>query len=222
MNPPRRNSVASFDTEGTVIPCAVQREAVPCRRGILTDASTFDDCELPGRYRAAMLAALLFMASALQAAPANGREYYIGGPIHKHDMEIVANYLLGIEMAPMTGAMAHGSDVIHVEADVHATADNVYGYPDGAWVPYLTIHYTLEKVGSPWKASGVLKPMTAKDGPHYADNVKLDGPGNYKLTYRFEPPAVNGFLRHVDAETGVPDWWAPFEESFTFKYPQGN
>src|SRR3974377_2024317 len=109
--------------------------------------------------------------------PLAAREFYVGGPVHKHDMEIVANYLIGIEMSPMTAGMAHGAGVIHIEADVHATADNVYGYPDGAWVPYLSIRYTLEKAGSAWKASGDLKPMTAKDGPHYAGNVKMDGPG---------------------------------------------
>jgi len=170
--------------------------------------------------RAAKFAALAFLAATAFAAPADAREFYVGGPVHKHDMEIVANYLVGIEMAPMTANMVHGGDVIHIEADVHATADNVYGYPDGAWVPYLTIHYTLEKMDSPWKASGVLKPMTAKDGPHYAENVAMDGPGEYKLTYRFEPPERNGFFRHIDKETGVPEWWAPFEETFAFKYPQ--
>ncbi len=153
-------------------------------------------------------------------APAQAREFYVGGPVHKHDMEIVANYLVGIEMSPMTANMVHGGDVIHIEADVHATADNVHGYPDGAWVPYLTIRYTLEKKGTEWTASGVLKPMTAKDGPHYAENVKMDGPGEYKLTYRFEPPEQNGFFRHTDKETGVPEWWAPFEETFAFAYPQ--
>ncbi len=164
--------------------------------------------------------AFAFLAATAFAAPGVAREFYVGGPDHKHDMEIVANYLVGIEMAPMAANMMHGSDVIHVEADVHATADNVYGYPDGAWVPYLTIHYTLEKTGSPWKSSGMLKPMTAKDGPHYAENVHMDGPGEYKLTYRFEPPVRNGFFRHTDKETGVPEWWAPFEETFVFKYPQ--
>jgi hypothetical protein len=114
----------------------------------------------------------------------------------------------------------HGADVIHLEADVHATADNIYGYPDGAWIGYLTIAYTLEKQGSNWKASGTLKPMTAKDGPHYADNVKLNGPGTYKVTYGFKPPEANGFYRHTDQETGVPAWWQPFSESFTFAYPQ--
>jgi periplasmic iron binding protein len=151
---------------------------------------------------------------------AEGREYFIGGPVQKNDMEIVANYLIGIEMAPMAPGMVHGPDIIHLEADVHATADNVYGYPDGAWIAYLTIAYSLEKQGSDWKASGVLKPMTAKDGPHYADNLKINGPGVYRLIYTFTPPEANGFYRHVDQETGVPLWWEPFSETFTFSYPQ--
>jgi uncharacterized protein involved in high-affinity Fe2+ transport len=161
------------------------------------------------------------IAAVMALAPAAlAREYFVGGPVHKNDMEIVANYLIGIEMAPMTPNMAHGDDVIHLEADVHATADNVYGYPDGAWIAYLTIAYTIEKQGTSWKSSGTLKPMTAKDGPHYADNVKMDGPGTYKVTYAFKPPEANGFLRHTDQETGVPAWWQPFSESFTFTYPQ--
>lgn len=145
----------------------------------------------------------------------------VGGPVLEHDMEIVANYLVGIEMAPMTKDMVHsGPDVIHIEADVHATADNIHGYPDAAWVSYLTINYEIEKQGTGWKASGTLKPMTAKDGPHYADNLKMDGTGSYKVTYRFQPPEANGFYRHTDAETGVPAWWQPFAETFTFTYPQ--
>ena len=51
------------------------------------------------------------------------REYYLGGLVQVHDMEIVANYLTGIEMAPTPPNMAMGSDAIHLEADVHATAD---------------------------------------------------------------------------------------------------
>ena len=161
------------------------------------------------------------IAAVTALAPAAvAREYFVGGPVHKNDMEIVANYLIGIEMAPMTPNMAHGADVIHLEADVHATADNVYGYPDGGWIAYLTIAYTIEKQGTSWKSSGTLKPMTAKDGPHYADNVKMNGPGAYKVTYAFKPPEANGFLRHTDQETGVPAWWQPFSESFTFTYPQ--
>jgi uncharacterized protein involved in high-affinity Fe2+ transport len=164
---------------------------------------------------AAMLAATLLLPQAAFA-----REYFVGGPVHEHDMEIVANYLVGVEMAPMLPGMAMGPDVIHLEADVHATADNVYGYSDGEWVGYLTIGYTIEKTGSAWKGSGTLRPMVAKDGAHYADNVKMNGPGTYKVVYRFTSPESNGFFRHVDKETGVPAWWAPFSETFTFQYPQ--
>ncbi|MBO0710776.1 MAG: iron transporter [Acetobacteraceae bacterium] len=168
------------------------------------------------RRRATVAAAIL-----LAAHTAGAREYFVGGPVRQHDMEIVANYLEGIEMAPMPPGMPMaGADVIHLEADVHATADNVYGYPDGAWVPYLTIGYTLQKRGTNWHAAGTLRPMTAKDGPHYADNVTLDGPGQYKVTYRFASPEAAGFLRHTDQETGVPAWWAPFSQEFTFTYPQ--
>ncbi len=160
-------------------------------------------------------------SAALLASPAAGaREYFVGGPVHQHDMEIVANYLVGVEMAPMPPGMAMGADVIHLEADVHATADNTYGYPDGAWVGYLTIAYTIQKQGTDWKANGILHPMEAKDGPHYADNVKMDGPGTYQVSYDFASPEANGFLRHVDAETGVPTWWPPFSQDFTFTYPQ--
>ena len=164
--------------------------------------------------------ALAAAVSTTLALPAAAKEYYVGGPLHEHDMEIVANYLIGIEMAPMTPKMPMGADVIHLEADIHATADNIYGYPDGGWVPYLTVEYTLEKQGAAWKSSGTLKPMIAKDGTHYADNVKMDGPGQYHVTYRLSPPVSNGFIRHTDKETGVPDWWKPFSVDFRFKYPQ--
>jgi hypothetical protein len=170
--------------------------------------------------RGKRLALIPAIALVLPTASLMAREYYVGGPVHKNDMEIVANYLVGVEMAPMSADMPHGADVIHLEADVHATADNVYGYPDGAWVGYLTISYMLEKQDSDLKSSGTLKPMTAKDGPHYADNVKMSGPGSYKLTYHFVPPVANGFYRHTDKETGVPAWWEPFSETFTFSYPQ--
>lgn len=166
------------------------------------------------------LFALPLLAAALATQPAAAREYYVGGPVHLHDMEIVANYLVGVEMAPMMPGMAHGADVIHIEADVHATADNTFGYPDGAWVGYLGIGYTLEKLGSPWKTAGKLHAMQAKDGPHYADNVKMDGPGKYKLTYEFSPPDTTGYMRHTDKETGIPEWWKPFSQSFEFEYPQ--
>lgn len=163
---------------------------------------------------------LAFPLIAVLSAPAMAREYYVGGPVRTHDMEIVANYLIGVEMAPTMADMPTGSDVIHIEADVHATADNAFGYPDGAWIGYIGIGYTIEKLGTTWNAAGQLHPMQAKDGPHYASNLKMDGAGRYKVTYTFSPPDPNSFWRHADQETGVPEWWKPFAESFTFDYPQ--
>ncbi len=159
-------------------------------------------------------------AIALASPSAMAREYFIGGPVLKNDMQIVANYLEGVEMAPMMPNMQHGPGVVHIEADIHATADNSWGYPDGAWIGYLTVGYTLTKDGSDWKATGTLKPMNAKDGPHYADNVKMNGPGKYHVTYTISNPQENGYYRHTDKETGIKDWWKPFEEKFDFDYPQ--
>jgi len=166
------------------------------------------------------LSGLVIAATLALPAAAVAREYPIGGPVHAHDMEIAANYLVGVEMAPMPPGMAMGPQAIHLETDVHATADNVWGFADGSWIPYLKITYTLTKEGSSWHASGQMLAMTAKDGAHYANNVEMDGPGRYTVKLHYESPETNGFLRHTDEETGVPKWWDAFDESFTFQYPQ--
>lgn len=161
------------------------------------------------------------VVGALALVPtAQAREYPIGGPVHAHDMEIAAAYLVGVKMAPMSPDMPTGPDVIHLETDVHATADNLHGFADGAWIPYLAITYNLVKAGTDWHSDGTMLAMTAKDGPHYANDVKMDGPGTYTVTLHYASPETNGFRRHVDEETGVPGWWQPFTEQFTFKYPQ--
>ncbi len=158
-------------------------------------------------------------AASLVLQPAAAKEFYVGEPVVQNDVQIVPHYLVGIEMAPMPKGSAMGKDAVHLEVDVHATKDEKHGFKEDEWIPYLTISYTIEKVGSKFKKTGKLQPMTAGDGPHYANNLELQGEGDYKLTYRFEPPSKAGFVRHVDKATGVPDWWAPFSESWTFHYP---
>ncbi|NBF11604.1 iron transporter [Pseudomonas sp. Fl4BN1] len=167
-------------------------------------------------------ALVLAAASALTfTLNAQAREYPIGGPVQAHDMEIAASYLVGIEMAPMPPGMEMGANSVHLETDVHATADNQYGFANGEWIPYLNITYLLVKQGAPdYKEIGKLQPMVAKDGAHYANNVKMHGPGTYTVVLRYESPQVNGFFHHVDKATGVPEWWSPFTQTFTFKYPQ--
>jgi periplasmic iron binding protein len=147
-------------------------------------------------------------------------EVHVGGPVTKNGMQIVANYLTGIAMEPMPKGAAMGANAVHLEVDVHAAKDEPHGFAEDAWIPYLTVTYTIEKVGSTLKKSGRLVAMTAGDGPHYANNVDMGGPGQYHLTYRFEPPSKAGFVRHTDKETGVPGWWQPFELDWTFTYPK--
>ncbi len=162
----------------------------------------------------AVTAATFALAQAAQA-----KEYYIGGPDYKNNMEIVTSYLLGIQMDPMPPDMPMGTDAIHLEVDLHATANNPWGYDDQSWIPYVTISYVLTKEGTGWTAKGKLLPMSADDGPHYADSLKMDGPGKYTVVYTFQPPSVNGYYRHTDKATGIPPWWAPFTETFSFTYP---
>src|SRR5512132_3156664 len=92
----------------------------------------------------------------------------------------------GIEMEPMPKGAAMGADAVHLELDVHAAKDEAHGFGEDAWIPYLTITYAIEKVGSKFKKSGQLLPMTAGDGPHYANNITMDGPGEYHVSYHIE------------------------------------
>jgi periplasmic iron binding protein len=167
-----------------------------------------------------LLAALAAgVIGSLAALPARAKEFYVGEPVVTNDMQLVPHYLLGIKMAPMTKGMGMGPNAVHIEIDVHATKGDKHGFKEDEWIPYLTISYTIEKVGTHLKKTGALLPMTAGDGPHYANNVTLMGDGDYKLTFHFEPPPKAGFYRHVDKETGVPDWWQPFSQSWTFHFP---
>jgi uncharacterized protein involved in high-affinity Fe2+ transport len=161
------------------------------------------------------------LSAALLALPARAgaHEYYVGEPVVRNNLQIVPNYLTGIEMEPMPKGMDMGPDVIHLEADVHATKGETHGFHEDEWIPYLTIHFTLAKQGTKFIKKGTLAAMTADDGPHYANNVKMDGPGTYDLTYEILPPSSNGFIRHIDKETGVPAWWEPITVHWTFKYP---
>jgi hypothetical protein len=159
-------------------------------------------------------------AAALAVPAFAAQEFYVGEPVVHAGMQIVPNYLTGVEMDHHPMGMGMMKDSVHLEADVHATKDETHGFPEDAWIPYLTISFILTKEGDKaYKKSGLLYAMTAKDGPHYATNVDMAGPGTYHLTYLISPPSSNGFLRHVDKASGVPAWWQPFSESWTFAYP---
>lgn len=145
-------------------------------------------------------------------------EYPAGTPQVAAGMEIAAVYLQPIEMDPPGMMRDAAQSDIHLEADIHAVADNPNGFADGEWVPNLEIGYVLTGPDG-GKASGSLMPMVASDGPHYGDNVKLVGPGNYRLTFTVRPPGhASRFGRHVDRETGVGPWFEPFTVDYDFVF----
>lgn len=157
--------------------------------------------------------------AALLTATVAHAEFYVGEPVVKEGMQFSPAYLTGIEMDKHPAGMDMNPGAPHFEIDIHATKDETHGFPEDAWIPYLTVNLTLEKEGASYKETKLLAPMQAIDGPHYANNFKMDGPGTYKATYVVQPPSSNGFIRHVDKATGVPPWWQPITVSWTFTYP---
>ena len=152
---------------------------------------------------------------------AHAKEYPIGKPQTAGGMEVSAVYLQPIEMDPPNMMRAAADSDIHLEADIKATKANVNGFPEGEWVPYLVIRYELTKIDSGQTTKGDLMPMVANDGPHYGDNVKLMGPGKYKLVLTILPQSANQhaqFGRHVDKETGVGPWFKEFSVDYEFTF----
>lgn len=164
---------------------------------------------------------LLSLGSLLISQAAFGLEYPIGKPVIENGFEVGVVYLQPIDMEP-AGIMRPAAEAdLHLEADIHAVSDNPNGFAEGDWMPYLQIHYHLVKEGEATEIAGHLMPMVASDGPHYGDNVKLAGPGKYRLTLSIAAPDAenaNSFGRHVDRETGVAPWFQPFEIGVDFVF----
>jgi uncharacterized protein involved in high-affinity Fe2+ transport len=153
--------------------------------------------------------------------PAGFREYPIGDEVERNGMLLKAVWLPPIQMDGMPVPV--GADLIHLEADIHATEGNPNGFAKDEFVPYLVVRYTLaaadaKSPGSFKKIEGSLSPMVARDGMHYGATIEAPPPGRYTLTYAIEPPSAGGLGRHVDPATGVAPWWKPFEASFTWDF----
>ncbi len=149
------------------------------------------------------------------------KEYRIGKPHKVAGMEISAVYLQPIEMDPPNMMREAKDPDVHLEADIKALKGNPNGFPAGSWIGYLAVTYELTKVGESESRKGLLMPMVANDGPHYGDNVKLMGPGKYKLRLIIAPPNESPqahFGRHVDKETGVGPWFKTFSVEYEFTY----
>ncbi|WP_026597531.1 iron transporter [Methylobacterium sp. 77] len=171
----------------------------------------------------ALLSASLLAIVALGSGVASAKETPIGPHVTRDGLEVAAVYLQPIEMDPPDMMRAAAQSDIHLEADIRAAKDNRNGFAEGDWLPSLDVSFELTKLegdaATGPKVSGSLMPMVANDGPHYGDNVKLSGPGRYRLKLIVAPPGKNQhFGRHVDKETGVAEWFKPFDviQDFTF------
>ncbi len=157
----------------------------------------------------------------LVAAAAQAKEVPIGEKKVVAGMEVAAVYLQPIEMDP-PGMMREAKDSdVHMEADIKATKGNKNGFSEGDWIPYLVVNYELTRLDDGKSQKGNFMPMVANDGPHYGDNLKLFGPGKYRLKLAVAPPSANAhahFGRHVDKETGVGEWFKPFTVDYDFVY----
>jgi uncharacterized protein involved in high-affinity Fe2+ transport len=170
------------------------------------------------------LALVVLVAGAVSlGSGAQAKETPIGPHVTQNGIEVGAVYLQPIEMDPPDMMRAAAASDIHLEADIHAAKDNRNGFAEGDWVPSLTVSFEITKLegeaATGPKVTGSLMPMVANDGPHYGDNVKLSGPGRYRLKLTVAPPGPHShFGRHVDKETGVAEWFKPFDliQDFTF------
>ena len=102
--------------------------------------------------------------------------------------------------------MSNGNDSIegfamHFEADVSAM-ENDLGYGVGDWVPYMTVDYKLIGSDGEVAVEGTFMPMNADDGNHYGANIPEIPADTYTVELTFHSPEENGFLIHLDAETG--------------------
>jgi uncharacterized protein involved in high-affinity Fe2+ transport len=177
---------------------------------------------LRGLAVASLLASLLpsLLASSTGAL---AKEVPIGPHVIRNGLEVGAVYLQPIEMDPPGMMREAAQSDIHLETDIRAAKDNRNGFAEGDWVPALDVRFEAVKLDgdkpTDQKVSGMLMPMVANDGPHYGDNVKLFGPGRYRLKVTVAPPGKGShFGRHVDKETGVGPWFEPFDvtQDFTF------
>lgn len=136
-------------------------------------------------------------------------------------LNVAAVYFQPVDMEPAGMGLSAAESNLHLEADIHALADNNLGYGEGDFIPKLTVDYTISnKSDGSVVQEGTFMEMNASDGPHYGANLALDQDGEYTLTFTIHSPEENGWLLHVDKETGVTGsfWTEPLEATFDWDY----
>jgi periplasmic iron binding protein len=89
----------------------------------------------------------LACTSLLLPSLAMAAEFYIGEPVEMEGIQFSPAYLTGIEMDRHPPGMSMDPKAVHIEIDIHATKDEKHGFSVDAWIPYLTVKLTVEKIG---------------------------------------------------------------------------
>src|SRR3546814_7413578 len=100
----------------------------------------------------AALSVLAF--GSVAATEARAIEYPIGEPVIAGGMEVAAVFLQPIEMDPPGMMLDAAQSDIHLEADIHAVADNPNGLAEGDWMPYLVLRFELTKLDTGERRGG--------------------------------------------------------------------
>lgn len=156
------------------------------------------------------------------AAPgevAGFEEFPIGDDIEVGPLNVAAVYFQPVDMQPAGNSLAKEDSDMHIEADISALENNDLGFGAGDFVPNLTVSYEITDAAGKVN-SGTFMPMSASDGPHYGANIKLGDAGKYKVKFIIGSPSEQGYLIHVDKETGVTGklWDEPLTTEWDFDY----
>ena len=172
------------------------------------------------KFLALLLAALMLLSvSAMALADEAGFDEYELGVEGEQDvgfMTMSMVYFQPVDMAPADLAAAKEDSDLHIEVDLTAN-ENPYSFNVGEWVPYLSIDYVITDAEGNEVLTGSMMPMAASDGPHYGNNIALPE-GEYSITLSIKSPAEQGYLLHVDSETGVEAdefWTEPLTATWT-------
>ncbi len=170
------------------------------------------------------LQSLVLGAGLLLSAAAHALEYPIGTPHNVAGMEVAAVYLQPIDMEP-EGHMRKASETdIHLEADIHALANNPNGIPEGFWVPHILVKYELIKAGHERGHQGRHDADGRQRRPALRRQRQAQGPGQVQGQFIIYPPnarenpAGNMFGRHTDRATGVRPWFKTVEVEWEFTF----
>ncbi len=149
-------------------------------------------------------------------------EFPLGDDVEVGPLNVAGVYFQPVVMEPIGSSGLTKDDAsFHIEADISALEGNNLGFGKGDWVPYLTVDYEISKRSNGEVVrEGTFMPMSASDGPHYGANILLEEAGEYKVKFTIKSPETNGYVLHIDQETGVPGrfWKEPLVVEWDWDY----